>query len=118
MENLRQKLKTVPQKIWILVAVGLLIVVTCTALTVGVIRQKRAAQAAACTDSISETVTESVTETTTETTTELTTEPTTAAPKKPVGTTAPVAREEPAPTAKGGTKGNTHSKETFKCTVY
>ena len=85
MENLRQKLKTVPKKIWILIAVGLLIVVTCTALTVGVIRQKRAAQAAACSDSISETVTESVTETTqVETTTELTTEPTTAAPKKPV----------------------------------
>lgn len=97
MENLWQKLKNVPKKIWILVAVGLLIVVTCTALTVGVIRQKRAAQAAACTDSISETVTESVTETTqVETTTELTTETTTAAPKKPVGTTAPVAREEPA----------------------
>ncbi len=99
MNTLQQKIKRIPKKAWILAAAGLAVLVVCTVLTVVLVQQKRAAQAVNLfTESdTGGAVTESVTETLfAESTDEPSSETTTAAPKKPVGTTAPVAREEPA----------------------
>lgn len=99
MNTLLQKIKRVPKKTWILAAAGLAVVLVCTVLTVVLVQHKRAEQAVnfLTASDTAETVTESVTETLfAESTDEPSSETTTAAPKKPVGTTVPVAREEPA----------------------
>lgn len=95
---MRNKIRNLPKKVWAMLAAAVVLVAVCTVTTVVAVRHHRAKLIAAVpidTESVSETVTESVTETETESVSESETESTTKAPpKKPVGTTKPVEKDE------------------------
>lgn len=100
-EALQNSLRNLPKRVWAILAAGAILVAVCTVTAVFAVRQHRANQIAAVpveTDAVTESVTESVTETETQTETASASETestTKVPPKKPVGTTAPVEKEEP-----------------------
>lgn len=97
-EALRNSLRRIPNKIWAILAAGVILLSACTVTTIVAVRHHRAQKIAAVsfekTAAVTETVTEAVTESTTEAETESETESTTKEPPKPVGTTKAVEKEE------------------------
>ncbi len=98
-ETLQISLRNLPKRVWAILAAGAVLVAVCTVTAVFAVRQHRAKQIASVPvaelETVTETVTESVSETESESVSESETASTTKVPPKPVGTTAPVEKEEP-----------------------